>query len=281
MPDRPLKYLGRYKPLQFSGCGGQGQKSIRINSYISGDVMSNNLFRKKAYVDVKAFIFKTDRYAGGAAGANEHYYFSDTEFLMGGDMSPIPFHYCPWDDVRQAFQGKGTPTRMTRAVKLLDYYLRHAQIDPGELGWGKVVTSLQEYVDYYIGMDCNGFVGAFLEENCPGSGISGNIDIDSYGKYYGTNTSGSGFTRIEKPEDIRTGDILIRRRIGDESRHVALVEQLNSATSKEAKLLLAESTGGSGLGSNTITFKKLPKTTAEGRNWKRGEKEYDAVIRSK
>lgn len=281
MPDRPLDYLARYKPVQFSGSGAQGQKAIRINKYISGDVMSGNTFRKKAYLDLKHFVFKTDAYAGDKLGSSDHGYFDSTGFLVAPDLRPTPFHYCPWDDVRQGFQGKGTPVRITRVLKLLDYYLRHADIDPTRLGWGKVVTDLQEYADYYIGMDCNGFVGAFLEDNCPASGIVGNIDIDSYGKHYGTHASGSGFTRIDDPKEIRTGDVLIRRRIDDSTRHVALVEQVLDASAGQARLLLVESTGGVGLGSDTVELKKLAKTTATGRNWKRGSKEYDAVIRSK
>ena len=280
MADRPLDYMARYKPIQFSGCRAQGQKTVRINKYISGDVMSSNTFRKKANVDLKHFVFKTDIYADDKLGAAHHSWFADTAYLVAADIRPIMFHYCPWDDVRQGFQGKGTPVRMARVLKLLDYYLQHAEIDPARLGWGKVVSDLQEYVDYYIGMDCNGFVGAYLEENCSGSGIVGNIDIDSYGKYYGAHASGSGFKRIDDPKQIRTGDVLIRRSIDGSTRHVALVEQVLESSANQARLLLVESTGGVGLGSDTVVLKKLAKTTDVGRNWKRGSKEYDAVIRS-
>jgi hypothetical protein len=282
MSGMPLKYMGFYRPLQFTGCSGQGQKYARINKYISGDGMSSNAFRKKAYLDFKQFVEGKERYADGANGAAGHRYFADTGYLVAVDLRPVPFHYCPWADVRQGFQGKNTPARMNRVVKMLDYYLLHAEIDPAVLGWGKVVTDLQEYVDYYIGMDCNGFVGAWLEENRPASGIVHNIDIDSYGYFYGKldNEKGSGFTRIDDPTAIRAGDVLIRRRIDGSTRHIALVEQVTGSSSKQAQLLLAESTGGSGLGSNSVVFKKLAKADADGRRWKRGEKLYDAVLRS-
>lgn len=281
MAERPLDYLRRYQPVQFAGCGTQGQKSIHVRSYVSGDVMSGNAFRKKAYLDVKRFVERSDRYAADAFGSAHHRYDTDTGYLVAPDLKPIPFHHCPWVDVRQAFQGKGTPVRMARVLKLLDYYLRHAQINPAQLGWGKVVTDLQEYVDYYIGLDCNGFVGAWLEDNQPGSGSTGNIDIDSIGSYYNHKTSGSHYTRIDDPREIRTGDVLVRRRIGDSTRHVALVETVNAASSTEASLLLAEATGASGLGTNQVVLKKLASPTGTGRHWKRGDKEYDAVIRSK
>jgi hypothetical protein len=175
--------------------------------------------------------------------------------------------------------------RMARAIKLCDYYLQHADIDITKLGWGRRVTDLQEYVDYYIGMDCNGFVGAYLEENFSGSGIVGNIDIDSFGKYYANNTSGSGFTRIDDPKSIKRFDILIRRKVSSDpsavTRHIALVEDvLGAATSTSVKLMLAESTGGSGLSSRTETLTKITKNSRD-RHWKLGSREYDAVIRSK
>jgi hypothetical protein len=281
MSDRPLEYLDRYRPLQFAGCGSQGQKSIRLKRYISGDVMSGNEFRKKAYLDVRRFTFKTDRYEGGAHGATAHRYFDDTGYLVAPDLKPVVCHHCPWDDVRQGFQGKNTPGRMARVLKLLDYYLRHAEIDPPSLGWAKLVTDLQEYVDYYIGLDCNGFVGAWLEENRPGSTIVHNIDIDSYGLYYGQNASGSGFTRIDDPKAIRTGDVIIRRSVEGSTRHVALVEKVLSSSAKSAQLLLAESTGADGLCTNTVTFEKLSSVVSKTRHWKRGTKYYDAVIRSR
>lgn len=280
MSTSPLDYLAQYKPIQFSGCGNQGQKSIRINRYVSGDVMSDNSYRQKAYLDFKHFIFKTNEYEDGKRGAGDHSYQSGIDTLFASDLKPVPFHYCPWDDVRQGFQGKGTPARKGRMLKLLDYYLRHAEIAPASLGWGKVVTDLQEYVDYYIGMDCNGFVGAYLEENCPGCNLNNNIDIDSFGEYYGTHSSGGRFKRIDDPKAIRTGDVLIRKRVQGSSRHVALVESVLSSSTGKARLVLAESVGGSGLCSNTTDLVKLSTTTTSGRNWKRGSKEYDAVLRS-
>jgi hypothetical protein len=284
MPERPLTYMSRYKPVQFAGCGSQGQKYIHLNAYISGDVMAGESFRKKAYLDIKRFIHGTDRYAGGKHGAADHTYFTDTAFLVAPSIKPIPFHYCPWDDVRQAFQGKGTPVRFARALKLCDYYLQRADIDIAKLGWGRRVTDLQEYADYYIGLDCNGFVGAYLEDNLPGSGVVGNIDIDSIGNYYKDKTSGTHFTRIDDPKLIKRSDILVRRKVSSDpsavTRHIALVEDvIGTPTSSSVKLLLAESTGGSGLSSRTETLTKITKNSRD-RNWKLGTREYDAVIRS-
>jgi len=285
MAERPLAYMSRYKPMQFSGCDAQGQKYVHLNTYISGDVMAGQSFAQKAYLDLKHFIHGTGRYAGDKNGAAAHKYFTDTEFLVAPAIKPVPFHYCPWDDVRQAFQGKGTPNRFTRAIKLCDYYLRHAEIDITKLGWGRRVTDLQEYVNYYIGMDCNGFVGAFLEENFPGSGVARNIDIDSTGKYYADHASGSHFTRIDDPKLIKRYDILVRRKVSSDpakaTRHIALVEDvLGAATSTSVRVLLAESTGGSGLSSRTENLVKITKNSRD-RHWKLGDREYDAVIRSK
>jgi hypothetical protein len=182
--------------------------------------------------------------------------------------------------VRQVFQGKGTPARYARVLQLCDYYLAHAKIDASKLGWGRLVTDLQEYVDYYIGMDCNGFVGAYLEENFPGSGVSKNIDIDSIGTYYGTHASGAHFSRIDDPTKIQAHDILVRRRIDGSTRHIALVESVLSASSSQASLLIAESRGGDGLASRTETLTKMSKPSGT-RHWTLGSKQYDAVIRSR
>jgi hypothetical protein len=280
MAVKPLAYMKGYKPVSFPGCGSQGTKYVHITKYVSGDVMSPESFRTKAFKDLKAFIFQTGRYEGGAHGAGKHYYFADSGYLNAADLRPIPFLLCPWDDVRQVFQGKGTPARFTRALQLCDYYLRHAEIDPGKLGWGRVVTDLQEYAGYYIGMDCNGFVGAYLEENFPGSAVSKNIDIDSIGNYYGKNENGDHFKRIDDVTKIQTSDILVRRRIGESTRHIALVESVISASGNKAILLIAESRGGDGLASRTETLTKMSKPDGT-RHWTLGSKQYDAVIRSK
>lgn len=280
MATKPLAYMKRYQPVPFPGCGSQGQKYVRINRYISGDVMSPASYRTKAYKNLRSFVFRTGQYEGGVRGAKDHYYFSDTGYLQASDLKPSVYLYCPWDDVRQCFQGKGTPARYARVLQLCDYYLRHADIDISALGWGRRVTDLQEYADYYIGMDCNGFVGAYLEENFPGSGVSKNIDIDSIGKYFGDNASGAHFTRIDDATRIQTSDILVRRRIDGSSRHIALVESVISASSGKATLLIAESRGGDGLASRTEALVRMSKATGT-RHWTLGGKQYDAVIRSR
>ena len=291
MAEAPLKYMARYKPIQFPGCGAQGQKSIKLNTYISGDVMSSNSFRTKAYLDLLRFVKWTpsERYQNGANGANGHFYFVDSGYMHAGSLRPTAWHYCPIDDIRQAFQGKGTPTRFARVLKVCDYYLKYAQIDIAALGWGRRVTELQEYVDYYIGLDCNGFVGAYLEENFPSSGVVHNVDIDSLGEYYRdpAHPSGTRYTRIDDPKLIKRSDILVRSLQSTDpeaqTRHIALVEDVvGAATNSSVKLLLAESTGAKGLSSRTATLVKISKPEKpRWRRWKLGDREYDAVLRIK
>ena len=285
MAEKPLKYLSRYKPINFPGCGSQGSLSVSINRYTSGDVQSANQYRRAAYNDLIDFLLKrtslTQRYKDGANGAGDHYYSEATGFLLADDLKPVSFHYCPLSYIRDAFQGKGTPRRFSLVLKVCDYYLQHANMQLSRLGWGAKVTQLQEYVDYYIGMDCNGFVGAYLEENFPGTGIKNNIDIDSLGSTFGKGgaSTGARFTAIEDPRQIKSRAILVRRRVSGGSRHIALVDDVSGvATSKQAQLKLAESRGGDGLSSRTVTFKKIKKD-GDGRQWKMGTKLYDAALR--
>ncbi|MDN3719905.1 hypothetical protein QW131_13695 [Roseibium salinum] len=121
-----------------------------------------------------------------------------------------------WKDLQLGFYGKGTPDRMRRILTVIDFYLKTADINLGRVHWNYVM-GLQDYAKWYLGLDCNGFTGAYLESQYPSLGINGGDHI---------NYLDGKLKKRAGVADVRAGDILSREGSGG-TRHVSMVNSVS------------------------------------------------------
>ena len=146
--------------------------------------------------------------------------------------------YMPDGRLHNCFNGKGTPEAFGKALQLIDYYLMKADLPLKKLGWSRAVT-LQEFADYYLGLDCNGFVGSYFAANFSTSTIGPDTHCNDY-----DNAAHLGVKRID-PGEIRARDVLVREG-GSGTRHVALIESATPAGSDMVNILLVQSASSQG-----------------------------------
>lgn len=285
MPVTPDRYKDRYLPVTFSGCAGRGQQQVHIRTYLSSFASANATYRERAYKDLRRFILREAPYDDPASGA-EHYYWG-SGWVFSTDLRPTPWAWIDLGLMKSHFQGTGRPIDKERIMRMVDLYLHTANMDTDHLGWGKKLKSRQDYADWYMGLDCRGFVAAYLDTQYPavrlpeGPGFS----IDSYNKgAYGfhKNKKGSSFTRIDKVGDVRVGDLLVKCNAGDGRRHVALVNSVGAAGSKSVTVTTAESASSKGgLCNKTSTLTRIRTSHSSEpnvRHWKHAGVEYNFVL---
>src|SRR5262249_47633573 len=117
---------------------------------------------------------------------------SDSEIEPGGSLySPaITFEVVDTVSIARTFVGKGTPEDIAGTLRLA---LRYGLVKPD-------TASLQKYCDAYIGMDCSGFVGNFLNE-----ALGAGIDVMNTSA---TTYRGPAGKRRLRIESIRASDTL-------------------------------------------------------------------------
>ncbi|MFC6657023.1 hypothetical protein ACFQEX_16935 [Roseibium salinum] len=155
-----------------------------------------------------------------------------------------------WKDLQLGFYGKGTPDRMRRILTVIDFYLKTADINLGRVHWNYVM-GLQDYAKWYLGLDCNGFTGAYLESQYPSLGINGGDHI---------NYLDGKLKKRAGVADVRAGDILSREGSGG-TRHVSMVNSVSGmigpgATSAQVSITQSASSLG-GLNTKTYTLKMI------------------------
>jgi hypothetical protein len=255
MPERPYLFAKRFTPITLHGVS--GTRYIDVKGYLSGSPW-NKTYNKAALWDLRCFLRKKERYKGGAHGADRHMW-HDEYGLDGHDLSGS--HYfdnwlwvpMSWQQLQLCFYGKGTPDDFRNALIIIDFYLFYADMRLSSVHWSRRMT-LDEYAYYYLGIDCNGFTGAYLKTFHPGLGIGPNDHI---------NYLDSKLKKRKDLDEVRSGDILSREG-GGGTRHVAMVDAIlpNPFADGSKTLTVTHSSGTySGLGTQWHTLAFRPKET--------------------
>ena len=254
----PSQFLQKYTPIAVNG--DVEWKYVPIRRYVSGEPRKKN-FVKQAFWDFECFVKKRDRYEPAKGNFTGHHEWHAKHFL-GHSLAPktVPI---TWAEMALCFYGKGSPATFQAMLRVVDYYLEHADIPLDRLGWGHRMT-LKEYGHWYFGLDCNGFAGAYYAEQFPGVGIDGNDHIN-YLK------SRDGLTMRASFADVRAGDMLVREgSSGGGKRHVALIEHCLKLTDKTASAVIVQSASSrDGLSAEAMNFEKVSKSDSYGDlNWR-------------
>lgn len=294
MPISPGTYLQRYEAIPLDGV--MGRQNIRLTGYRSsfkGDGKTCEA-RKRTYYDLRNFILKRKRYSDGANGASHTYDQSGT--FKSDLLKPTGTVVFDIDWLQPMFQGVGRPADFQRLFKIIDVYLTRADIDDDHFqwlgwtafGWLYVPYDVQHFADELLGIDCRGFVGAYLNEHQPqlrDTKKDMSFSIDSYNRgcaNFHKTKKGGQFIRIDEPADVRSGDILIKCNKGDGKRHVALVDMVGTVRGMGVNILTAESRGSSGLqpkAGELIRLSAKYRTGQNDRNWRHQGAEYNFILR--
>lgn len=257
MPERPSLFAKRYTPITLHGVS--GTQHIDVKEYLSGSPWSRT-YNKAALWDLRCFLLqrKNSRYEGGAHGADHHFWHDKHGFDaydLGGSSYFLDWLHVPmsWQQLQMCFYGKGMPDDFKNALTIIDYYLFYADMNLSSVHWSRCMT-LAEYAYYYLGIDCNGFTGAYLKAFYPGLGIGPNDHI---------NYLDSKLMKREDPHDVRPGDILSREGASG-IRHVAMIDLPlpNPFADDTIAVTVTHSSGTyKGLATQWHTLKHRPKET--------------------
>lgn len=246
----PSQFLQKYTPLAVNGDA--EWKYVPVRRYVSGEPRKKN-FVKQAFWDFECFIKKRDRYAPSKGNFTGHHEWH-ADYFLGSSLKPqaVPI---TWDQMTLCYYGKGAPETFQAMLRVVDYYLAHADLPLSYLSWSRPMT-LDEYAHWYFGLDCNGFAGAYYAEQYPAVGIDGGDHINFL-------KDKSLLTKRPTFADIRAGDMLVREgSSGGGKRHVALIEtvQKTSATTALVTVVHSSSSRG-GLTVEKITLESLSKAS--------------------
>jgi hypothetical protein len=216
MPLSPSAFKTRYYNIPVDGV--QQGSYFTVNKYRSGDVVKKSP-ASHVYFELLSYLKKSKKYTGA------------THNLSEGIL--------PGSKLHGAFNGKASVETCSLVLQLAGHYLENTKDSmPYEsFGWAHNNVSLQDFADWYFGLDCNGFVGNFYSYAFPGSGI-------------GPSTSCNEFDLASRHPLIRQGideicpfDVLVRE--GDAGvRHVALIEDIWPNDGNTATIRLVQSGGG-------------------------------------
>jgi len=234
MPISPTLFQVSYLSVRYMGV--KGQQIAAVRSYRSGDV-SKRSSALEAYNDMLRFLWRKSPYSEADHGITEA--------------------ELPGSELRAAFNGKASVDTCRNVLRLIDHYLSEpSKIPHKKLGWAHTNVSVQDYADWYLGLDCNGFVGHYFREAFPVSTIGPSTDCNDF-----DNKAHKGMRR-KTIEEIRPLDVLVREG-GSGTRHVALIESIHLTGPKTANIRLVQSAHSrNGLSSayENVTWLREPET---------------------
>jgi hypothetical protein len=254
MPERPSLFAKRFTPITVQGVS--GTQHVEVKSYLSGSPW-NKKFNRAVLWDLRCFLKRRERYKDGAHGADHHSWHNDRgldAYGVGGSSYFTEWLTVPmtWKQLQLAFYGKGTPEDFRNALTIIDYYLFYADMHLSSVHWSRKVT-LAEYAGWYLGIDCNGFTGAYLKTFFPGLGIGPNDHI---------NYLDSKLKKRADLAEVQPGDILSREG-GSGTRHVAMIDgRMTNPFADGIAVSVTHSSGSyNGLSTQFHTLKHHPKSS--------------------
>jgi hypothetical protein len=248
----PSQFAKKYMPVKVYT--ESGWKYVNIHRYVSGEPRKKKWVKETMW-DFECFVKKQHRYKeskGNFTGSHHQY----SSFFVADGMLP-PWVAISWKEMSLCFYGKGSPATFAATLRVVDYYLNHADLPLSYLGW-KSRMSLEDYGYWYFGLDCNGFAGAFYAEEFPSTQIDGGDHIN----YLDDKKT---LTKREGISDLKTGDMLVREgKSGEGNRHVALIENISKTAPDQAFTLVVQSAGSrNGLSMESMLLKKLSGSTGD------------------
>jgi len=230
MAKLPSVFQSEYIPLKL--VTESGMQYVPVNRYLSGNPWTKQ-FHKQALADFSHFVHRTSQYKNKNFERQHELYGNGFAGSFNGSPSFVPV---TWGEMQFCFYGKGRPQQFANTLRVLDYYLTYADISHSYLQWSRRLR-LDEYAYYYLGIDCNGFAGAYYQTTYPATGIDGNDHINFLHEKSTLKERASVF-------EMRTGDMLVRRGSdGGGTRHVVLIDSIVAINSTEATVSIAHSSG--------------------------------------
>ena len=182
-----------------------------------------------------------------------------------------PLAYCDKTMIDDSFYGKGSPEMLWSTIHLLSYWR----------GWQRYVDGVatiapvDDIVDKYLGMDCNGFVGNYLKAKYSDFRLGSRTPEEDY--FYNRASVRNDVEEVQ-PDDV----VLMLHEEGSEKidwkaadlikelsaqrflvGHIAVISRVLSASGNTAQIVLCESRTrrkqNGGPQSNTWTLKRLGK----------------------
>lgn len=138
-------------------------------------------------------------------------------------------------DLEASFRGKASPAMLEKTLWLATHFQFIQQKHPPKTKHHSVpATDAQSYADWYLGVDCSGFVNNFL-----GRRYGNHLTIDSY--------DSDKKTRRLSANEIQPGDLIIKWSQAEPYSHIAIVEKVN-IEGEQFKVICVESSGDQGIG---------------------------------
>jgi hypothetical protein len=210
----PKAFAKRYHQITWTHDKHQFSASVR--KYLSENASVCDAERIKGAQTAKGWLLEDLKDEEKATREGKRYRVGGSSFISD-------------ETIEDSFAGRATPDELKQTLWLatcFGYIVR-----PEESGKPKKSTA-QQFADWYLGMDCTGFVSAFF-------GFSGGRSIKSY-------DVGSS-RRRQAFREIQPGDVMIRKE-GKEYKHIALVISASPSSGDRLLLDTAESVGWKGKG---------------------------------
>jgi hypothetical protein len=226
MPESAAAYQARYYTIPVRTIG--TPRVVSIAKYESGDVWADK-WAKEVYSDLLHFLGTKYHYS-------HHNHIYSSGFFNARDY-PVQI-FLEERKLHNCFNGKGSPELFAKALHLIDYYLLKAEIPLKKVGWSRMVT-LQEYADYYLGLDCNGFIGTYFSNVFAGSTIGADTHCNDF------DNAVHGGVKRKSLAEIKARDVLVREG-GSGTRHVALIDSVQPCDSETVWVQLVQSASSKG-----------------------------------
>lgn len=183
-----------------------------VRKYLSQNVEAGDRRKIKGSRTAKGWLLEDLGDEEKATQEGERYQLADSTFIRKSTI----------DD---AFAGRATPDQLRQVLWLATYF---GYIVAAEKAGKPKKCTAQQFADWYLGMDCTGFVSAFF-------GIAGGKSIERYDKDVSKRRRAVG--------EIRRSDVMIRKE-GEIYKHIALVESATPRSGGGIVLITSESVGG-------------------------------------
>jgi len=205
----PAAFAGEYHDITWTH---KGTFSASVLKYLSQNAEACDKNKIRGSRTAKGWLLEDLGDEEKATQEGEKYRLADFKFIKRSTI----------DD---AFAGRATPDQLKQTLWLATYFGYIVAAD--KAGKPKKCTA-QHFADWYLGMDCTGFVSAFF-------GIAGGKSIERYDNDVSKRRRAVG--------EIRSCDVMIRKE-GEIYKHIALVERASPRSGGGIVLKTAESVGG-------------------------------------